>query len=137
MRLFGKEGTLEGCEVKGIQGGVSTEEGTFTIKSGKYYTYNTEGNQDAFYPVYATNGTTIIVDGGDFYGPNNRSNLANGTSCLVSGDNDTGRPVGTFVINGGRFSGKAYNHVTNSIYAEDSWVETTDAENPLIKWTVK
>lgn len=136
LRLFGKEGVLENCEVKGIQGAVSTEEGTFTIKSGKYYTVNNPGKTDAFYALYATNASKVIIEGGDFYTPNKRTGLAiEGTSCVVSGDNDTGMPVGTFVdIKGGRFSGKAY--VGNRLCGEYNWVETSDPENELIKWTV-
>ena len=136
MRLFGKEGVLENCEVKGIQGAVSPEEGTFTFKGGKYYTVNTPGRQDAFYALYATNGAKIIIEDGDFYGPEKRTGLAiEGTSCVVSGDNDTGLPVGSIVdIQGGRFSGKAY--VGNRICDEFDWIETSDPENPLIKWTV-
>lgn len=139
LRLFGKEGVLENCEVKGTQGAVSTEEGSFTFKSGKYYTVNTDGNQDAFYALYPTNGSKNIIEGGDFYAPNKHTDLdIEGTSCVVCGDNDHGLPVGTLVdIRGGRFSGKAYNHVTNSVYDEFNWVETTDADNPLIKWEVK
>ena len=136
MRLFGTEGVLENCEVKGIQGAVSTEEGTFTFKSGKYYTVNSEGKQDAFYAVYATGGSKVVIEGGDFYGPIKRTGLdIGGTSCVVSGDNDTGMEAGSFVeIKGGRFSGKAY--VGNRVCNEFNWVETSDSENPLIKWTV-
>ena len=136
MRLFGTEGVLENCEVKGIQGAVSTEEGTFTFKSGKYYTVNSEGKQDAFYAVYATGGSKVVIEGGDFYGPIKRTGLdIGGTSCVVSGDNDTGIEIGSFVeIKGGRFSGKAY--VGNRVCDEFNWVETSDSENPLIKWTV-
>lgn len=136
MRLFGKEGVLENCEVKGIQGGVSFEEGTFTIKSGKYYTVNSEGNTDAFYAVYATGDSKVIIEGGDFYSPNKWTGLAiEGTSCVCSGDNDTGMELGKIVdIKGGRFSGKAY--VGSRICDEFNWVETSDPENPLIKWTV-
>ncbi len=140
MRLFGKEGVLENCEVKGIQGAVSTEVGTFTFKGGKYYTVNSTGNQDAFYALYATNGAKVIIEDGDFYGPVKRTDLAiEGTSCVVSGDNDTGLPVGSFVdIKGGRFSGKAYFHEPKPgrICDEFNWVETSDPENPLIKWTI-
>ena len=42
--------------------------------------------------------------------------MAEGTSAVVSGDNDTGRPSGSVVLKGGKFSGKAYNHVTNIAY---------------------
>ncbi len=136
MRLFGTEGVLENCEVKGTQGGVSPEEGTFIFRGGKYYTVNSEGKQDAFYAVYATGGAKVIIEDGDFYGPIKRTGLdIGGTSCVVSGDNDTGMEVGSFVeIKGGRFSGKAY--VGNRICDEFNWVETSDPENPLIKWTI-
>lgn len=137
IRAFGKSGVFTNCEVKGVQGGFSGEEGEFTLTGGKYYTVNNTGKKDAFYAIYATNKSTIIIDGGDFYSPNNRDNLCEGTSCIVSGDNDTNRPVGSIVIKSGRFSGKAYNHVSSTIYQPEDYVEATDAENPLIKWEIK
>lgn len=49
MRLFGSEVLIENCEVKGIQGAVSIEENAKAeIRSGKFYTVNTSGQQDAF-----------------------------------------------------------------------------------------
>ena len=118
MRLFGSEITLDNCEVKGVQGGVSVEYCTNTvINGGKYYTVNTESNEDAYYPVYVTNGAVVTINGGDFIGANDRTSLdIGGTSAVVSGDNDTGKPVGSVVLKGGRFSGKAYNEVSNEIY---------------------
>ena len=53
MRLFGSEVLIENCEVKGIQGAVSIEENAKAeIRSGKFYTVNTSGQQDAFYALY-------------------------------------------------------------------------------------
>lgn len=117
MRLYGSKVRIDNCEVKGIQGGVSIEScQDAVISGGKYYTVNTPGQKDAFYPVYITNGAKVTITGGEFSGPNNWSNLAEGTSAVVSGDNDTGRPSGSVVLKGGKFSGKAYNHVTNIAY---------------------
>lgn len=117
MRLFGSKVRIDNCEVKGIQGGVSIEGcQDAVISGGKYYTVNTPGAKDAFYPVYITNGAIVTITGGEFSGANNWSNLAEGTSAVVSGDNDTGRPSGSVVLKGGKFSGKAYNHVTNIAY---------------------
>lgn len=137
MRIFGSTAVLENCEVKGIQGGVSVEGENLvcTIKSGKYYTVNTPGKNDAFYPVYVTNAATVIIEGGEFIGARSWSNLCEGTSAVVVGDNDTHMPVGFVTIKGGKFSGKAYNHVTNSVYQPDQWV-ALEGEEPL-KWTIK
>lgn len=136
MRIFGSSAVLEDCEVKGIQGGVSVEGDNLvcTIKSGKYYTVNTPGKNDAFYPVYVTNAATVIIEGGEFIGAVNRSSLCEGTSAVVVGDNDVHMPNGYLTIKGGKFSGKAYNHVTNSVYQADQWVEL-EGEEPL-KWTI-
>lgn len=119
MRLFGSKIRLESCEVKGTQGGVSIEGcQDAVISSGKYYTVNTDGNVDAYYPVYLTNGAVVTITGGEFYSPNDRSEglEIGGTSTVVSGDNDTGLPSGIVILKGGKFSGKAYNHTTNTIY---------------------
>lgn len=136
MRIFGSTAVLENCEVKGIQGGVSVEGENLvcTIKSGKYYTVNTPGKNDAFYPVYVTNAATVVIEGGEFIGARSWSNLCEGTSAVVVGDNDTHMPVGFVTIKGGKFSGKAYNHVTNSVYQPDQWV-ALEGEEPL-KWTI-
>ena len=135
MRVFGSTSTLENCEVKGIQGGVSAEETHMTIKSGKYHTVNTEGKVDAYYPVYVTNNGVVTIEGGEFSGANNRSALAEGTSCVVAGDNDINLPTGSVIIKGGKFSGKAYNHATNTVYQPETWV-ALENEAPYL-WTVK
>lgn len=121
MRIFGSKSVLTNCEVKGIQGGVSAEETEMTIKSGKYYTVNSDGNKDAFYAVYVTNAGKVIIEDGEFSGANDWSGgLAEGSSCVVSGDNDVNLPVGSVVVKGGKFSGKPYNHETNEVYAPQS-----------------
>ena len=119
MRLFGSRIRLSGCTVRGIQGAVSIEGCTdAVISSGTYETVNSEGRKDAFYPLYITNGAQVTIEGGDFSSPNDRSGglEIDGTSTVVSGDNDTGMPVGSVVLKGGRFSGKAYNSVTKEVY---------------------
>ena len=119
MRLFGSKIRLDNCEVKGVQGGVSIEGcKDAVISSGKYYTVNTVGYKDAFYPVYLTNGAVVTITGGEFYSPNDRSTdqAIGGTSSVVSGDNDTGLPSGSVILKGGKFSGKAYNHTTKAVY---------------------
>ena len=119
MRLFGSKIRLESCEVKGTQGGVSIEGcQDAVISSGKYYTVNTDGHVDAYYPVYVTNGAVVTITGGEFYSPNDRSEglEIGGTSTVVSGDNDTGLPSGSVILKGGKFSGKAYNHTTKAVY---------------------
>lgn len=137
IRAYGKSGVFTNCEVKGVQGGFSGEVGDFTLIGGKYYTVNNPDKKDAFYAVYATNNSNIIIDGGEFYSPNKHNSLCEGTSCIVSGDNDTERPVGNIVIKSGRFSGKAYNHVQETVYQPEDYVAVTDDENPLIKWEIK
>ena len=112
LRIFGTSGTADNCTVKGIQGGLSTDSQIkFTINGGLYYTYNSPGKQDAFYPIYITDGSQVTINDGYFYGAMKRANVAgmNGNSCVVSGDNDVNLPSGTAIINGGYFNGKAYN----------------------------
>ncbi|MCM1071511.1 MAG: hypothetical protein NC391_07720 [Alistipes timonensis] len=137
MRIFGSKATLENCEVKGVQGGVSADGVglVMTIKSGKYYTVNTPGKVDAFYPVYITNNAQVVIEGGEFSGANNRDALAEGTSCVVSGNNDVNLPSGSVIIKGGKFSGKAYNHTTQKVYQPESWV-ALENDAPYL-WTVK
>ena len=117
MRLFGSKIRLDNCVVKGTQGGVSIEGcQDAVISSGEYYTVNTDGHVDAYYPVYVTNGAVVTITGGEFYSPNDRSEglAIGGTSSVVSGDNDTGLPSGIVILKGGKFSGKAYNHTTTT-----------------------
>ena len=139
MRLFGSEVLIENCEVKGIQGAVSIEENAKAeIRSGKFYTVNTSGQQDAFYALYVSSSAEVTITGGEFSAPNVRTGLQiEGTSAVVSGDNDTGRPSGSVILKGGKFSGKAYNHVTNTVYAPAAgyqWQAITDGDN--LKWAV-
>ena len=139
MRLFGSKVRIDNCEVKGIQGGVSIEScQDAVISGGKYYTVNTPGAKDAFYPVYITNGAKVTITGGEFSAANDWSGgMAEGTSAVVSGDNDAGRPSGSVILKGGKFSGKAYNHVTNTVYdpaAGYQWQAITDGDN--LKWAV-
>ena len=110
MRLFGSEVLIENCEVKGIQGAVSIEENAKAeIRSGKFYTVNTSGQQDAFYALYVSSSAEVTITGGEFSAPNVRTGLQiEGTSAVVSGDNDTGRPSGSVILKGGKFSGKAF-----------------------------
>ena len=117
LRLTGGTGSATNCTVKGIQGGLSTELiKNFQINSGCYYTVNNPGKTDAFYAVYVTNASSVVINGGYFYGANAHNTLAKGKSCVVSGDNDTNKPVGSITINGGYFNGIAYNHVTGETY---------------------
>lgn len=139
MRLYGSKVRIENCEVKGIQGGVSIEScQDAVISGGKYYTENTPGQKDAFYPVYITNGAKVTITGGEFSAPNDWSGLAiEGTSAVVSGDNDVDLPTGSVILQGGKFSGKAYNSVTNTVYAPAAgyqWQAITDGSN--LKWAV-
>jgi len=139
MRLFGSEVLIENCEVKGIQGAVSIEENAKAeIRSGKFYTVNTSGQQDAFYALYVSSNAEVTITGGEFFAPNVRTGLQiEGTSAVVSGDNDAGRPSGSVILKGGKFSGKAYNHVTNTVYdpaAGYQWQAITDGDN--LKWAV-
>ncbi len=139
MRLYGSKVRIDNCEVKGIQGGVSIEScQDAVISGGKYYTVNTPGAKDAFYPVYITNGAKVTITGGEFSAANDWSGgMAEGTSAVVSGDNDAGRPSGSVILKGGKFSGKAYNHVTNTVYdpaAGYQWQAITDGDN--LKWAV-
>lgn len=122
VRLYGKTAVLNNCTVSGIQGALSTDSGIqCTINGGNYYTVNTPGKSDAFYALYATDNSVVTINGGYFYGPVKRTDLAiDGTSCVVSGNNDVGLPEGSIIINGGYFSGKPYNHVTNTIYEPTS-----------------
>ena len=135
MRLFGSTGSINNCEVKGVQGGVSADGGIqMEINGGKYYTVNTPGLVDAHYPLYITNAARVTVNGGEFSSPNSRSSLAEGTSAVVCGDNDVNLPVGYVVINGGKFSGKAYNHNTGQVY---DFPYVAIEGDDTFKWEVK
>ena len=143
MRLFGSKVRIDNCEVKGIQGGISIEScQDAVISGGKYYTENTPGEKDAFYPVYITNGAKVTITGGEFSAPNDRSGLQiEGTSAVVSGDNDVNLPTGSVILKGGKFSGKAYNTVTKVVYepAEGyKWQAIDGAGNQPgdLKWEV-
>lgn len=116
----GCKAVIEGGEINGIQGGLTVQgEGAECIvKGGTYTTKNhPQYGNIAFYPVYATDKGVAIIEGGDFIGANDWSpnKIAEGTSALVAGDNDVHMPDGNFVIKGGRFSGKAYNHVSKKL----------------------
>lgn len=136
MRLFGSKIRLESCEVKGVQGGVSIEGcKDAEIISGKYYTVNTPGNIDGYYPLYVTNDAVVVVSGGEFSAANDRSEGLDigGTSAVVSDDNDVNLPYGCVILKGGKFSGKAYNDVTREVYQPAEgyvYKETGDDEYP-------
>ena len=116
LRIFGSEGVMRNCEVKGIQGAISLEEITLTIESGLYYTYKPEGKGTPFYALHASNKGTAIVNGGYFFGGQCHSTLAEGNSSIVCGDNDTGQPFGYIILNGGYTNGKAYNYESGESY---------------------
>ena len=80
-----------------------------------FRTYNSQDHRDGFYCVYAANGGIATINGGYFYGANDRSgNVTEGLSCIVSSDNDVaGQTLGILKISGGYFSGKPYEKVTN------------------------
>ena len=139
MRLFGSKVRINNCEVKGIQGGVSIEGcQDAIIDGGKYYTVNSPGNTDAYYPLYITNGAIVTITDGEFSAANDWSGgLAEGTSAVVSGDNDVNLPTGSVTLLGGKFSGKAYNHVTRAVYEPADgyqWQAITGSDN--LKWEV-
>ncbi len=139
-RFWGQDVTLKNCTVVGIQGALSSGNGAnVVIDGGLYYTYNTPGKTDAFYAVYASGGSTVTINGGYFYGANKHVNYIDGTSCVVGGDNDTGQELPNIIINGGYFSGQAYNHVTQEIYEPadgktyDSIDETIDGRKYIFE----
>lgn len=138
LRLRGKKIRLSGCEVKGIQGGVSVEYSTDAeIASGKYFTVNSPGKDDSFYPLYVTSGAVVTITGGEFIAALSHSNLAEGTSAVVSGDNDTMKPLGRIILKGGKFSGKAYNHNNNKVYDPAEGFKWQAIENGgELKWEV-
>lgn len=120
LRVFGSECTVDNCEVTGIQGALSVDDECLcTINSGIFTTHNSPGQQDAFYALYITDAAQVTVNGGYFYGATKQSNLCGGsgaTSAIVCGNNDTGLPAGSVIINGGYMSGMAYNTETKSVY---------------------
>ena len=139
LRLYGSKVRIDNCEVKGIQGGISIEGcPDAEISGGKYYTVNTPGQTDAYYPLYVTNDATVTITGGEFSAANKRTGLPiEGTSAVVCGDNDVDLPVGHVILKGGKFSGKAYNGVDNYVYepAEGyEWQALTDEGD--LKWAV-
>ena len=139
MRLFGSSIRIDSCEVKGIQGAISVEGcKDAIISSGKYYTVNSNGNKDAFYALYLTNDAVVTITGGEFIGGNDRSGglAIEGTSAVVSGDNDTGLPYGSVILKGGKFSGKAYNHETKAIYEPADGYKWQAINEDDLKWEV-
>lgn len=118
LRLSGKEATLNNCTVVGIQGGLSTawvnlpngEHAPIdiTINGGLYYTHKEPG-KTPYYAVYLTESSTLTINSGYFLS-------ATSQYSVVSGDNDTDKPYGNVIINGGYFSGMAYNTETKTIY---------------------
>ena len=139
MRLFGSKIRIENCEVKGIQGAISIEGcKDAVISSGKYYTVNSEGNEDAYYALYLTNDAVATITGGEFIGGNDWSGglAIEGTSAVVSGDNDTGLPYGSVILKGGKFSGKAYNHETQAIYEPADGYKWQAISEGDLKWEV-
>ena len=139
----GCQAVLEGCTVTGIQGGVTVqgEGAVVTIKNGVYSTiaHPLYGENVAFYPVYATDKGLAIIEGGDFIGVKNWSGgvLTEGTSCLVAGDNDFHMPDGNFIIKGGRFSGKAYNHTEKKLSNLPEGYEYRPISVGSLIWEVK
>lgn len=115
-----------------------------TVNDGLCYTVNSEqwGN-DAYYAVYATSDNNqghVFINGGYFYSPNKRGSFdIEGTSCIVSGDDDTGKEKGLVVINGGYFSGKAYDDAGLIALPEGYSYEACDVTKDGMKftWTVK
>ena len=82
-----------------------------------------------------TNDAVVVVSGGEFSAANDMSGGLDigGTSAVVSGDNDVDLPYGSVILKGGKFSGKAYNHVTKAVYQPaDGYVykSTGDSEYP-------
>lgn len=76
-----------------------------------------------------------MVYGGEFSADNDMSGglEIGGTSAVVSGDNDVNLPFGSVILKGGKFSGKAYNHVTKEVYQPAEgyvYIETDDEEYP-------
>ena len=140
MRLYGSKIRIDNCEVKGIQGGISIEGcQDAVINGGKYYTENTPGQKDAFYALYITNGARVTIMDGVFSAANDWSGLQiGGTSAVVSGDNDADLPAGNVILRGGKFSGKAYNHVTKAIYEPvESYKWQAIEDDPAgLKWEV-
>ena len=140
MRLSGSKIRIDNCEVKGIQGGISIEGcQDAVINGGKYYTENTPGQKDAFYALYITNGARVTIMDGAFSAANDWSGLQiGGTSAVVSGDNDADLPAGNVILRGGKFSGKAYNHVTKAIYEPvESYKWQAIEDDPAgLKWEV-
>lgn len=139
IRLFGDTGVMTNCTVKGVQGGLSPDSGIqLTINGGRYITENTPGHTDAFYAVYATNNAVVTINGGEFIAANNRFGTpTEGTSALVSGDNDIDLPHGNFIINYGKFSGKAYDSVTKEVIAPAGGKEYTSISEGQLIWEVK
>lgn len=137
MRIFGSYAELNDCDVTGTQGGISPDGCVkMVINGGTYRTVNTPGKTDAFYAVYVTNGTELTINGGTFESPNVRTSLPiEGTSCVVSGDNDVHLEAGSIIVKGGKFSGKPYNHVTNQLIDPAQGFEWKSLDGPgLLKW---
>ena len=55
----------------------------------------------------------------------------------MASDNDTGMELGSFVIRGGKFSGRAYNNITKQIYQPEAPLSYQPSTDPNFKWEVK
>ncbi len=128
-------------EFYGKQGIVSaSQHGYVEINGGFFRTQNTEGHKDGFYCVYSTDGADVNINGGYFYGANQWNAIANGLSCIVSGDNDVNQPLGSIKVKGGYFSGRPYYlEEPNPVLAPvtGSYVPCSVVKNGLtFTWTV-
>ncbi len=138
VKVFGTTATITNCTITGVQGALSID-GRIeaVIDGGTYSTHNSaEGVQDAFYALYVTNGTKTTIKSGNFSAPNKRTGFnIEGTSCVVSGDNDINLELGSLFIEGGNFSGKAYNMAGIVELVSPFTYEALTGQDPYV-WTV-
>ena len=90
------------------------------------------------YALYLTNDAVATITGGEFIGGNDWSGglAIEGTSAVVSGDNDTVCHTGSVILKGGKFSGKAYNHETQAIYEPSDGYKWQAISKGDLKWEV-
>ena len=96
----GAEVTINGGEIKGVQGAVANKSGKLTINGGYFHTHPSFTTSDNFYALYIGDGTTgseTTVNGGEFYSQNNYAIYYNKLQAA-------GYPENVLHLNGGKLN---------------------------------
>jgi len=119
--------TIKDAVIEGVQGCIaSIENSHVTLDNVQVFAKNSEpGKQDAFYAIYAASLGIIEVISGEFY--------SDRTPCALASDDDqSGAPLGGFVLKGGKYSSYPKND-DGSIWQPEAgyrYTETGDGTYP-------